>query len=59
MKEAPFSYVKFFASRESQVRSYCRRMPALLKSAKGARMWDAGGVEYVSVGGVRRLELRS
>lgn len=49
MKEASFSHEQFFSSHESQVRSYCRRVPALLKSAKGARIWDAGGVEYVDL----------
>lgn len=49
MKEATFSHVKFFSTHESQVRSYCRRMPALLKSAKGATIWDTGGVEYVDL----------
>lgn len=44
MKEAPFSHGNFFSSYASQVRSYCRRVPALLRSAKGARIWDVAGV---------------
>lgn len=40
-------HVAFFATHESEVRSYCRRLPSLLRSAKGAKIFDAEGREYV------------
>ncbi len=32
---------------ESQVRWYCRRLPAVLTTAKGARVWDENGNVYI------------
>jgi diaminobutyrate-2-oxoglutarate transaminase len=42
-------HVRFFASHESEVRSYCRHLPALLSTAKGACIVDAGGESYVDL----------
>lgn len=36
-----------FAKRESAVRFYCRDTPNLLSSARGARVWDVDGVEFI------------
>jgi diaminobutyrate-2-oxoglutarate transaminase len=36
-----------FDARESNVRSYCRRFPAMFTSAKGALVYDADGRSYV------------
>jgi len=41
------AHVAFFESHESEVRSYCRRLPALLKSANGAVIIDDKGRSYV------------
>lgn len=32
---------------ESNVRSYCRSFPAMFTRARGARLWDAQGTEYL------------
>ncbi|MBR1225195.1 diaminobutyrate--2-oxoglutarate transaminase [Bradyrhizobium sp. AUGA SZCCT0176] len=39
----------FFAEHESQVRAYCRHLPALLKTARGAIITDAEGDTYVDM----------
>ncbi|MGY4167560.1 hypothetical protein ACVIM8_001633 [Bradyrhizobium sp. USDA 4529] len=49
MKATSFAYLKFFSNHESQVRSYCRRVSALLKSAQGARIWNSEAIEYVDL----------
>lgn len=36
-----------FEERESAVRTYCRRFPAVFTRASGDRMWDEQGREYV------------
>lgn len=36
-----------FDALESQVRSYCRTFPAVFARAKGERLWDEDGREYV------------
>lgn len=36
-----------FDALESEVRSYCRSFPAVFSRAKGERLWDDGGREYV------------
>lgn len=36
-----------FESYESQVRSYCRHFPAVFTKAKGAKMFDEDGNEYI------------
>jgi len=40
-------HVAFFESHESEVRSYCRRLPALLASATGAVIVDERGRSYI------------
>lgn len=42
-RRAGMGHVAFFAERESSVRSYCRRQPSLLRTAKGATIVDADG----------------
>ncbi|MGY2811955.1 diaminobutyrate--2-oxoglutarate transaminase [Bradyrhizobium sp. USDA 4506] len=42
-------HVGFFADHESKVRSYCRRLPALLASARGAVIRDSSGNDYVDL----------
>jgi len=41
------NHLEFFAENESAVRAYCRRLPALLRTATGATVVDAGGRSYV------------
>ncbi len=36
-----------FEQMESEVRSYCRSFPTVFSKAKGSRMWDEDGKEYV------------
>jgi diaminobutyrate-2-oxoglutarate transaminase len=36
-----------FLTRESNVRSYCRRMPSVFKRARNAQVWDEAGTEYI------------
>jgi len=36
-----------FDTLESEVRSYCRSFPAVFAKAKGYRLWDAAGNEYI------------
>src|SRR5690348_379476 len=36
-----------FEQYESQVRSYCRSFPTIFTKAKGYKMWDADGKEYI------------
>ena len=38
---------KTFETYESQVRSYCRHFPAVFTKAKGAKMYDEDGNEYI------------
>ncbi|WP_271609773.1 MULTISPECIES: diaminobutyrate--2-oxoglutarate transaminase [unclassified Bradyrhizobium] len=42
-------HVAFFEYAESEVRAYCRKLPALLKSAKGAVMTDVEGRTYIDL----------
>jgi len=42
-------HLDFFSRHESNVRSYCRRVPALLKSAQGAIVIDAEGEEHIDL----------
>ncbi|SFI60481.1 diaminobutyrate--2-oxoglutarate transaminase [Bradyrhizobium sp. Gha] len=52
MPKAQFAgpdHLDFFADHESNVRSYCRRLPALLSSARGAIILDANGNDYVDL----------
>lgn len=39
--------VKIFERRESQVRGYCRAFPAVFQYAKGARLTDESGRQYI------------
>jgi len=39
--------MEIFASHESAVRSYCRSFPAIFHKAKGYRLWDEDGREYI------------
>jgi diaminobutyrate-2-oxoglutarate transaminase len=41
------SHEAVFQELESAVRSYCRDTPNLFVSARGARIWDADGVEFI------------
>ena len=43
-KESP---MKVFDELESQVRSYCRSFPAVFTKAKGYKLWDTGGREFI------------
>ncbi|MCD1261087.1 diaminobutyrate--2-oxoglutarate transaminase [Paenibacillus athensensis] len=36
-----------FEALESEVRSYCRSFPAVFAKAKGSKLWDKNGVEYL------------
>ncbi|WP_407271580.1 diaminobutyrate--2-oxoglutarate transaminase [Radiobacillus sp. PE A8.2] len=36
-----------FENLESQVRSYCRNFPTVFTKAKGHKMWDEAGTEYI------------
>ena len=47
--EMPSGHLAFFAEHESEVRSYCRRIPALLRTAKGAVVTDDEGHDYVDL----------
>ncbi|MEA5050081.1 MAG: aspartate aminotransferase family protein [Oscillospiraceae bacterium] len=38
---------KPFEAYESEVRSYCRRFPAVFTKAKGSKYWDEDGNEYI------------
>ncbi len=39
--------LRVFDELESEVRSYCRSFPALFTRARGHKLWDADGKEYV------------
>jgi diaminobutyrate-2-oxoglutarate transaminase len=39
--------MSIFESLESEVRSYCRSWPVTFDRAKGSRIWDVDGTEYV------------
>lgn len=39
--------MKIFENHESQVRSYSRSFPTVFKKAKGYKMWDTDGKEYI------------
>ncbi|BAQ09045.1 diaminobutyrate tetraphosphatase [Bacillus sp. OxB-1] len=39
--------MEIFEHHESQVRSYSRSFPTVFKKAKGYKMWDADGKEYI------------
>ncbi|MDP1553132.1 MAG: diaminobutyrate--2-oxoglutarate transaminase [Methanobacteriaceae archaeon] len=39
--------MKTFKQLESQVRSYVRSFPAIFKTAKGSKLWDEQGKEYI------------
>ncbi len=39
--------MKVFEKLESEVRSYCRSFPTVFTKAKGYKMWDEKGTEYV------------
>ncbi len=41
------SSLDVFAKLESEVRSYCRGFPTLFAKARGYKMWDADGREYL------------
>ncbi|MCK1707733.1 MULTISPECIES: diaminobutyrate--2-oxoglutarate transaminase [unclassified Bradyrhizobium] len=45
----PIDHTAFFAEHESEVRSYCRRLPSLLTTAKGASVFDVQGRQYVDL----------
>ncbi|NLW69979.1 MAG: diaminobutyrate--2-oxoglutarate transaminase [Eubacteriaceae bacterium] len=38
---------ELFETYESEVRSYCRNLPAVFTTAKGSKMYDDAGVEYL------------
>lgn len=42
-------HIPFFAENESSVRYYCRRVPALFRSASGATIVDAAGRSYTDL----------
>ncbi|MGN7312195.1 diaminobutyrate--2-oxoglutarate transaminase [Alkalicoccobacillus gibsonii] len=39
--------MNIFAQLESEVRSYCRSFPTVFTKAKGSKMWDEDGKEYI------------
>lgn len=39
--------MSIFNELESEVRSYCRSFPAVFTKAKGWKMWDEDGTEYI------------
>ncbi|GAA0464097.1 diaminobutyrate--2-oxoglutarate transaminase [Alkalibacillus silvisoli] len=39
--------LKVFEKHESEVRSYCRNFPTVFNEAKGSKMWDEEGNEYI------------
>ena len=39
--------MEVFENRESQVRSYSRSFPTVFNEAKGYKMWDTEGKEYI------------
>lgn len=41
------NYLDVFANYESEARSYCRKFPALFKTAKMSTMYDTDGNEYI------------
>ncbi len=45
--EAPTTSIDVFSRYESEVRSYIRSFPTVFDRAKGARLWDAEGKEYI------------
>ncbi len=45
--QASDSPLRVFDWLESEVRSYCRSFPAIFKKAKGYRLWDREGREYI------------
>lgn len=40
-------YEKIFETYESEVRSYCRSWPAVFEKAKGSKIYDTNGKEYI------------
>ncbi|WP_227937715.1 diaminobutyrate--2-oxoglutarate transaminase [Alkalihalobacillus deserti] len=40
-------HLKVFNEHESEVRSYCRSFPAIFTKAKGYKLWDKEGKEYI------------
>ena len=40
---------EIFAAYESEVRSYCRSWPVVFDRAKGSRLWDTDGNEYLDL----------
>lgn len=47
LKESTSSPLQIFEERESEVRSYCRSFPTVFTKAKGYRLWDRDGREYI------------
>lgn len=47
LRDESAGLLAFFAAHESEVRSYCRRIPSLLRTAKGACIVDDQGRTYV------------
>ena len=47
MRHASWKVPSEFAESESNVRYYCRHMPAVFVRAVNARVWDEDGVDYV------------
>jgi diaminobutyrate-2-oxoglutarate transaminase len=47
MKVSPESAMTVFAKMESEVRSYCRSFPTIFTKAKGYKLWDVEGKEYI------------
>ncbi|MCP1854517.1 MULTISPECIES: diaminobutyrate--2-oxoglutarate transaminase [unclassified Bradyrhizobium] len=41
------NYLADFAGSESEVRYYCRQIPNLFATARGACLWDAEGTEFI------------
>ena len=39
--------VEVFETYESEVRSYCRKFTAVFETAKGSKIWDEEGREYL------------
>jgi len=47
MKEYEETHMEVFKELESEVRSYCRSFPAIFTKAKGCKLWDIEGKEYL------------
>jgi diaminobutyrate-2-oxoglutarate transaminase len=47
VKEVESSQMKVFEEIESEVRSYCRSFPTVFNKAKGYKVWDTNGREYI------------